>query len=111
MRDLPSGGGFAAARSLRAYAGTAPLSWSSGTSHTVVHRKVCNRCLKRTTRQWAFAALTRSPGCRALYETRRNRVDGYAAALRHVGNKLCNDLYRCLTTGDLYREEIMFPNP
>ncbi|MEU7162000.1 transposase [Streptomyces chrestomyceticus] len=57
---------FPTARHLGGYASTAPLTWSSGTSHTVVHRKVCNRALKRTVHQWAFSALTRSPGCRAL---------------------------------------------
>lgn len=56
--------------------------------------------LKRAARQWAFASLTRSPGCRgALYNARRERGDGYAAALRHVSNRLLSSLHHCLRTG------------
>lgn len=100
---------FPTGRHLRAYAGTAPITWSSGTSHTVVHRTVCNRALKTTVHQWAFAALTRSPGCRALYDARRDRGDRYAAALRHVGNKLLSGLHHCLQTSQPYQEHAMFP--
>jgi transposase len=99
---------FPTAKGLRAYAGTAPITWSSGRSHTVVHRTVCNRALKSTVHQWAFASLTRSPGCRALYDARREHGDGYAAALRHVANKLLSGLHACLRTGDTYEESVMF---
>ncbi|WP_406220644.1 IS110 family transposase [Streptomyces decoyicus] len=99
---------FATARSLRAYAGTAPITWSSGQSHTVTHRSVCNRNLKTAAHQWAFGSLTRSPGCRALYDARRERGDGYAAALRHVANRLFNGLHHCLRADLFYREEDMF---
>jgi transposase len=102
---------FATHRQLCAYAGTAPITWSSGSSHSVVHRTVCNRTLKATTHQWAFGTLTRSPGCRALYDARRERGDGYAAALRHVGNRLLSGLHHCLRTERLYREEAMFAPP
>ncbi|WP_055530107.1 IS110 family transposase [Streptomyces graminilatus] len=100
---------FPTGRHLRAYAGTAPITWSSGSSHTVVHRTVCNRALKATVHQWAFGALTRSPGCRALYDARRQRGDGYAAALRHVGNRLLSGLHHCVRTDQLYQEHVMFP--
>ncbi|MBV9026819.1 MAG: transposase [Streptomycetaceae bacterium] len=100
---------FPSGRSLRAYAGTAPITWSSGSSHCVVHRKVCNRALKTVIHQWAFGALTRSPGCRALYDDRRRRGDGYAAALRHVGNRLLSGLHHCVRTDQPYREQVMFP--
>ncbi|RNF86759.1 IS110 family transposase [Streptomyces botrytidirepellens] len=97
------------ARGLRAYAGTAPLTWASGGSHKVTHRRICNRQLKTAVHQWAFGTLTRSPGCRARYDARRDGGDGYAAALRHVGNRLLNGLHYCLQSGDLYHEERMFP--
>jgi transposase len=100
---------FPTGRQLRAYAGTAPITWSSGSSHTVVHRTVCNRALKTAVHQWAFGTLTRSPGCRALYDARRERGDGYAAALRHVGNRLLSGLHHCVRTGRLYEENVMFP--
>ncbi|MCX4970848.1 IS110 family transposase [Streptomyces sp. NBC_00654] len=99
---------FPTHRQLRAYAGTAPITWSSGSSHSVVHRNVCNRTLKAAVHHWAFGSLTRSPGSRALYETRRKRGDGYAAALRHVGNRLLSGLHHCLRTDQLYNEIVMF---
>lgn len=101
---------FPTARGLRAYAGTAPITWSSGTSHAVTHRQVCNRALKTTVHHWSFGAITRSPGFRALYDARRDHGDGYAAALRHVGGRLLSGLHHCLRTGQLYKEEEMFRN-
>ena len=100
---------FTSGRSLRAYAGTAPITWASGSSRAVVHRTVCNRALKAAVHQLAFGTLTRSPGCRSLYDARREHGDGYAAALRHVGNRLLSGLHHCLRTGQVYREEAMFP--
>ncbi|MBM7174060.1 transposase, partial [Streptomyces sp. G44] len=99
---------FPPAGGLRASAGPAPITWSSGRSHAVVHRSVCNRALKRAAHQWAFASLTRSPGCRALYDARRERGDGYAAALRHVSNRLLSGLHHCLHTDQLFDEAEMF---
>jgi len=100
---------FSSPRGLRAYAGTAPLTWASGGSRSVTHRKIANRRLKATVHLWSFATLTRSPGCRALYDTRRGKGDGYAAALRHVGNRLLSGLHHCLQHQVLYSEEAMFP--
>jgi len=102
-------GRFATARGLRAYAGTAPITWSSGTSHVVTHRTVCNRALRVAVHQWAFVSMQHSPGCRGLYDERRERGDGYAAALRRVGGRLLTGLHHCLRTGALYDEEKMFP--
>ncbi|MFE3073886.1 transposase [Streptomyces sp. NPDC059247] len=65
---------------LRAYAGAAPITCSSATSHTVAHRKVCNRSLKTAAHHWAFASMRASPGCGALYAPAHG--DGYSAALR-----------------------------
>ncbi|GAA2471207.1 IS110 family transposase [Winogradskya humida] len=102
---------FATAKGLRAYAGLAPLTWASGTVRQVTHRRICNRRLKLVCHRWAFSALTRSPGARALYDRRRGRGDTYAGALRHVGGRLLSGLHRCLVTGTLYDEQVMFARP
>lgn len=99
---------FASAKGLRAYAGLAPLTWASGSSRQVTHRRICNRALKATCHRWAFSALTRSPGCRALYDRRRAAGDGYAEALRRVAGRLLSGLHHCLATGELYREDVAF---
>lgn len=101
---------FATARNLRAYAGTAPITWSSGADHKVAHRQVCNRFLKTAVHQWAFGTLRRSPGARALYDARRERGDRFAAALRHVGNRLLSGLHHCTAADEMFREDVMFPS-
>lgn len=103
-------GRFATARGLRAYAGAAPLTWASGGTSSVTMRTACNRRLKVTGHQWAFATLTRSPGARAHYDQRREAGDRYAAALRNLYGRLLTCLHHCLTAGEPYREEVAFPS-
>lgn len=102
---------FADARGLRAYAGLAPITWASGSTKQVEHRRICNRDLKRTCHYWAFSSLTRSPGCRALYDRRRAVGDSYAGALRRVAGRLLTGLHYCLRTGAMYDESTAFPTP
>jgi hypothetical protein len=52
----------------------------------------------------AFAALTRSPGARAYYDTQRDRGLGHRAALRQLANRLVGILHGCLKTGTRYNE-------
>ncbi|GLH98832.1 IS110 family RNA-guided transposase [Phytohabitans aurantiacus] len=100
---------FTTAAGLRSYAGLAPLTWESGTSRLVMHRRICNRRLKATCHWWAFATLTRSPGCRALYDRRRAAGDSYGGALRRVAGRLLGGLHHCLTTNQTYHEHALFP--
>lgn len=58
---------FADARSLKAYAGSAPVTRASGHSTMVQHRKVKNQRLAAAGYVWAFASL-RAPGPRAHYD-------------------------------------------
>jgi transposase len=102
---------FATARGLRAYAGIAPLTWSSGNSSHVAHRYVCNRRLKAVCHQWAFCSLTRSPGARARYDQRRATGDTYAGALRRVSARLLTGLHHCLATGTYFDEHRAFTSP
>ena len=64
---------FADARSLKAYAGSAPITRASGKSLIVMHRRVKNQRLAAVGYSWAFSALTASPGARAHYDRRQNR--------------------------------------
>ncbi|MEV0269819.1 IS110 family transposase [Hamadaea sp. NPDC050747] len=99
---------FATAKGLRGYAGLSPVTWASGSSKVILHRRVCNRRLKTACHQWAFSALTRSPGCRAVYDTRRAHGDTFPGALRHVAGRLLAGLHHCLATGELYDERAAF---
>ena len=100
---------FTEARTLKAYAGSAPITRASGKSRAVLHRRVKNQRLATVGYLWAFCALTASPGARAHYDRRRAAGDGHAAALRNLTNRLLGCLHHCLQTGKQYDEAAAFP--
>lgn len=102
---------FASAASLRAYAGTAPVTRASGRSHYVKARRVRNKRLADACHWWAFATLTRSPGARAHYDRRRAAGDYHNAALRHLANKLLGRLWWCLQHNADWNETTAWPQP
>lgn len=93
---------FAHARGRRAYAGTAPVTRASGKAHAVVLRRGGNRRLVDTCGQWAYSAITVSPGARAHYDRRRAAGDRHEAALRNLANKLVGQLDHCLRQDGTY---------
>ncbi|SCF20601.1 Transposase IS116/IS110/IS902 family protein [Micromonospora viridifaciens] len=99
---------FADAKAVKAYAGSAPVTRASGKSHIVLHRRVKNQRLATTGYQWAFSALTASPGARRHYQRRRAAGDAHTAALRNLFNRLLGCLHHCLQTGQFYQEHIAF---
>jgi transposase len=101
---------FQDARGLKAYAGSAPVTRSSGKSRSVLHRRVKNNRLAAAGYTWAFAALTASPGARAHYDRRRDRGDRHGAAQRNLFSRLLGCLHHCLVTGQHYDEATAFPN-
>ena len=102
---------FADARSLKAYAGSAPVTRASGRSLSVTHRRIKNDRLATADFVWAFVAAAHSPGASTLYYQRREHGDRHAAALRNLFNRLLGCLYHCLQTGQTYNEAIAFPTP
>lgn len=101
---------FETPKGLRAYAGAAPFTWASGGSRAVTsRRRAANLRLKGCGHVWAFAALTRSPGCRAYYDHRKLEGDSHAAALRKLCGRLLTMLHHCLHHDELYREDKAFP--
>lgn len=102
---------FAHVQGRRAYAGTAPVTRASAKAHAVVLRRGGNRRLLDTCRQWAYSALTVSPGARAHYDRRRAAGDRHEAALRNLGNKLVGQLDHCLRHDAHYREADAWPSP
>jgi len=94
------------AKARRNYAGTAPITRASGTSHVVVARLVRNRRLFDACYAWAFCALTASPGARAYYDAHDPGPRTSKVARRKLANKLVGILHGCLTHGTLYDEEL-----
>ncbi|MBO0883310.1 MAG: IS110 family transposase [Mycobacterium sp.] len=92
------------AKSRKNYAGTSPLTVASGRKRAVLARHVRNRRLYDAIDAWAFAAITRSPGCRAFYDQRRAAGDLHHQALRALGNRLVGILHGCLRHHTRYDE-------
>src|SRR5205085_5436712 len=59
---------YADAKSRKNYAGTSPITKTSGRSRAVLARYTRNRHLADACYLWAFSALTKSPGARAPYD-------------------------------------------
>jgi transposase len=84
------------AKSRRNYAGTSPLTVASGKKRAVLARHVRNRRLYDALDQWAFCAISTSPGARSFYDQHRAAGDTHHQALRALGNRLVGILHGCL---------------
>ncbi|WP_041314959.1 IS110 family transposase [Mycobacterium sp. JS623] len=92
------------AKSRKNYAGTSPLTVASGKKHAVLARHVRNRRLYDAIDQWAFCALSTSPGARVFYGQHRAAGDTHHQALRALGNRLVGILHGCLRHHTAYDE-------
>jgi transposase len=95
---------YACAKARKNYAGTSPITRSSGKRKVVMARYVHNDRLLDALDAQAFAALTASPGARAYYDRLRARDVGHHAALRQLANRLVGILHGCLKTNTPYDE-------
>jgi transposase len=87
---------YTTAKSRKNYAG--PLTIASGKKRAVLARHVRNKRLYDAIDQWAFCALTNSPGARAFYDQHRTTGDLHHQALRALGNRLVGILHGCSAT-------------
>ncbi|MCQ4366001.1 IS110 family transposase [Mycobacterium gordonae] len=95
---------YTTAKCRKNYAGTSPLTIASGKKRAVLARHVRNRRLYDAIDQWAFCALSTSPGARAFYDHRTNLKDSHHQALRALGNRLVGILHGCLRHHQPYNE-------
>jgi len=100
---------YADAKGRRNYAGTAPITRASGTSHVVVARYARNKRLSDACYQWAFCALTASPGARAYYDDHDPGPRTAKVARRKLANKLVGILHGCLAHRTMYDESVAWP--
>ena len=100
---------YATAKGRKAFAGTAPVTRSSGLRTMVVARAACNQRLVDACYLWAFAALTASPGARRCYDAHRARGATHHQALRALGNRLVGILHGCLARRIAYQEQVAWP--
>ena len=95
---------YSTAKCRKNYAGTSPLTIASGRKRAVLARHARNKRLYDALDQWAFCALTRSPGARAFYDQHRASGDTHHQALRALGNRLVGILHGCVRHHSLYDE-------
>jgi hypothetical protein len=69
---------------------------------------VKNQRLATAGYQWAFAALTASPGAPRHYQRRRAAGDAHPAALGNLFNRLLGCLHHCLQPRQPYHEHAAF---
>ena len=75
----------------------------------MLHRRVKNQRLAAVGYNWAFSAISASPGARAHYDRRRTAGDRHTAAPRNLFNRLLDCLHHCLRTRQTYNEHVAFP--
>ena len=95
---------YTTAKCRKNYAGTSPLTVASGKKRAVLARHVRNRRLYDAVDQWAFCALSTSPGARIFYDAHRAAGDTHHQALRALGNRLVGILHGCLRHRTHYDE-------
>jgi transposase len=100
---------YATAKGRKAFAGTAPVTRSSGLRTVVAARTACNQRLVDACYLWAFAALSASPGARRCYDAHRARGASHHQALRALGNRLVGILHGCLAGHTAYSEQVAWP--
>ena len=95
---------FVDAKARRNYAGTSPITKTSGTRRVVLARYARNKRLADALHQQAFAALSASPGARAYYDNHRATGATHHQALRALSNRLVGILDGCLRHHTTYNE-------
>jgi transposase len=95
---------YTSAKCRKNYAGTSPLTVAWGRKRAVLARHIRNKRLYDALDQWAFCALTTSPGARAFYDQHRSAGDLHHQALRALGNRLVGILHGCLRHQTHYDE-------
>ena len=85
---------FDSPEALQCYAGTAPLTQQSGKKRIVKIRWACNKTLRATVHLWADRSRMKCPWAEAYYQQKRKQGMLHAAALRCLGLRWLNILWK-----------------
>jgi len=91
-------------RTLRAYAGTSPVTVSSGTHRGIHFRRACNQHLRRALHLAAATAIRTSPWARELYDRLKASGKTHGRALRAVADQLVEMIFVMLRRRTTYDE-------
>ena len=101
---------YASGKARKNYAATSPITRASGKKKVVAARFIRNDRLTDALMAQAFAALTASPGARALYDAERDRGAEHNPALRKLANRLVGIPHGCRKTRTIYDEATAWPH-
>ena len=88
---------------LRAHAGTAPITKRSGKRVHLVHlRYACKPPLRQALYHWARTSIQQDAAARAYYDALRHRGHGHARALRSVADRWLRILVAMLRSQTAY---------
>lgn len=81
-------------QALQCVAGTAPVSFQSGQIHRVQIRRACNVHLRQAVHLWANASRAACGWAQAYYEAHRQKGQSHACALRCLGQRWLDILWK-----------------
>lgn len=95
---------YSTLKTLRAYAGTSPVTVRSGKHHGVHFRRACNQHLRRALHLAAGTAIRTSAWARKLYDRLRASGHSHGRALRAVADQLVEMIFVILRRRTPYDE-------
>ena len=97
---------YADPKARKNYAGTSPITKTSGRSKVALARFARNRRLADALQMWAFCSLSCSPGARHYYVAHRAKGQTHQRALRSLANRWVGILHGCIRHRQLYAEDL-----
>lgn len=95
---------FSDVKTLKAYAGSCPVTTQSGKYRSVHFRRACNKHLRRALHLASQSALSKAGWARELYDRLRSEGKSYGRSLRAVADQLLEMLYVILIRRTPYDE-------
>jgi len=100
-------GKFESYQSVQSYAGTSPVTRSSGESlNKTKMRMSCNKTFRNTLYQFAFCSINLESWAREYYDKQRVKGKVHTVAIRALSNKWTKIIYRMWKDEILYNSEI-----
>ncbi|MDO8655563.1 MAG: IS110 family transposase [bacterium] len=96
---------FSDVKTLKAFAGSSPVTERSGKYCNIKFRRACNRRVRQALHLASQSAITCCPWARELYDRLRSQGKSYGRALRAVACQLIEILYVVLLRRTPYSEE------
>jgi transposase len=93
---------FATPQSLQCLAGMAPVSFQSGQIHRVRMRRCCNPHLRHAVHLWADCSRAMCGWAQAYYKAQRERGKSHACAVRCLGHRWLEVLWKMWQTQTRY---------